>query len=99
MTKTTTRPGPLIRWFRRVGRHETFAKVAEKAAAKLREANDKDLAARLIPRGEWDPFAFVDECERAARLPKQDPRVQLLREIQALEIRRLLEHFCGSAQG
>src|SRR5437764_13932865 len=29
-------------WFRRVGRHETFAKVAEKAAAKMREADDKD---------------------------------------------------------
>src|SRR5436190_1281076 len=71
-------------WFRRVGRHEAFLKLAEKAAVSLQKAEAKDLAARLIPRGEWDPFAFVDECERAAQLAKQDPRVQLLREIQAL---------------
>src|SRR4051794_10791244 len=86
-------------WFRRVGKHATFSKLAEKAAVTIQKAEAKDLAARLIHRGEWDPFAFVDECERAARLPKQDPRVQVLREIQALEIRSLLEHFCGSTQG
>jgi hypothetical protein len=40
-------------WLRRVGRHPAFATL-----------ND-----RLIGRGlpVWDPFVFVDQCERAAR--------------------------------
>ena len=36
----------------------------------------------------WDPFAFVDFCER--RDSKTEPR---LREIQAIEMRLLVEHL------
>ena len=80
-------------WFRRVGKHQIFSKLAERATADL--AGDKMLAARLLPRGEWDPFSFVDECQSAATLPHSDSKVALLRAIQALEIKTLLEYFCG----
>lgn len=80
-------------WFRRVGKHQIFSKLAERAAADL--AGDKLLAARLLPRGEWDPFAFVGECQTAATLPRGDQKVAQLRSIQALELKTLLEYFCG----
>jgi|SRR4051812_16931148 hypothetical protein len=81
-------------WFRRVGKHKIFSALAERAPAEL--AGDKVLTGRLVRRGEWDPFAFVDECEAAAALPSTDTKVALLRSVQALEIKTLLEHFCGA---
>src|SRR3954467_13728911 len=53
-------------WFRRGGKHKIFSALAERAPAEL--AGDKVLTGRLVRRGEWDPFAFVDECEAAAAL-------------------------------
>jgi hypothetical protein len=48
-------------WFRRVGRHPIFAALASRASE-----IDDTLA------GSWDPFAFVDYCERAGRQPSGD---------------------------
>jgi len=76
-------------WFRRVGQHEAFPKLAERVAALLH--NDSDgLTERLIENGEWQPFAFIDECERAET---GDASLQtVLRRIQALEFDTLVEH-------
>jgi hypothetical protein len=41
-------------WFRRVGEHPIFAELAEEARA---------LGLRLASAG-WDPFAFIDLCEK-----------------------------------
>ncbi len=41
-------------WFRRVGEHPVFAPLAEEARA---------LGLRL-ESGRWDPFAFIDLCEK-----------------------------------
>jgi hypothetical protein len=41
-------------WFRRVGDHPVFAPLAEEARA---------LGLRLTS-GRWDPFAFIDLCEK-----------------------------------
>jgi hypothetical protein len=74
-------------WFRRVGQHAAFPKLANHVTELL---GGDDLAGRLIQNDEWLPFAFVDECERAARNPQ---RSRLLREIQAAEFAVLLEHI------
>ena len=48
-------------WFRRVGRHPIFESLRAEAA-KIDQAPD------FIARHKtWDPFAFVDLCEQAAR--------------------------------
>lgn len=75
-------------WFRRVGQHDGFAPLAERVATLLH--NDSDgLTERLIENGEWMPFAFVDECERAE---SGRPELQrALRDIQAVEFDVLVE--------
>lgn len=62
-------------WFRRVGKHPCFAKLAQ-----IESAN------AFVKHGAWDPFAFVDACEH-------EPTSRSLRELQAEELRTLLNHF------
>ena len=62
-------------WFRRVGKHPCFAKLAEIKGASA-----------FVKHGEWDAFAFVDACER-------EPTNRSLRDIQAEELRTLLDHL------
>ena len=47
-------------------------------------------------RKNWDPFAFIDECE-AAEQGKDAAAVAKLRELQALEFDVLVEHILQSA--
>ncbi len=63
-------------WFRRVGRHPAFQIVNER------------LAELGLP--EWEPFAFVDRCERAARTGGDEERV--CREMQRIEWQVLFEY-------
>lgn len=78
-------------WFRRVGQHEAFTVLAERVGERLR--NDKiGLQQRLIENGEWMPFAFVDECERAES-SRDEVRRKLLRDIQAIEFNTLVQHI------
>jgi hypothetical protein len=78
-------------WFHRVGKHACFRVVAEAARAAL--AKDEALLARLLRRGEWDPFAFIDACEDAARGRLSKDQARILREIQASELKILIERF------
>jgi hypothetical protein len=79
-------------WFHRVGRHACFDPLAE-SVLPLLEAEPK-LKNRLVPRGEWDPFAFIDTCAEASRVGSGGQSV-ILRQIQAVELRLLLDHFLG----
>jgi hypothetical protein len=45
----------------------------------------------LLPASGWDPFAFIDLCQRYAQ--GSDPAGSVLQQIQALETEVLLEHF------
>ena len=72
-------------WFRRVGDHPLFDKVAE-AAAELDPDNVSGLA-----EGAWDPFAMINACSRAERDPDGDLG-RLLREIQLREILLLIDY-------
>jgi hypothetical protein len=84
-------------WFHRVGRHPVFSELAEKATALLDSKSEKALQTELLPGGNWDPFAFVDACEKVAGRGSQ-PRTDLLRSIQALEFELLLARFWQSGQ-
>jgi hypothetical protein len=79
-------------WFRRVGKHRAFAELARRAAPLLENEPARKLQAQLLPGGEWDAFAFVDACERAARKP--NGLAQQLRELQRVETEVLLDCFC-----
>jgi hypothetical protein len=83
-------------WWRRVGKHPCFPEIARRVRDFVEARGENELAAKLVPRGEWDAFAFVDACAAAANLPASDRQVQLLREIQRIESEVALEHFLGS---
>jgi hypothetical protein len=52
-------------WFRRVGQHPVFPALLEAAEAVRAAHPDAGLN---FPKA-WDPFAFIDHCERARRRP------------------------------
>jgi hypothetical protein len=77
-------------WFRRVGQHPCYAELAARGVAEFDAGRESSLAERLIPKGRWDAFAFVDACETAGT--SSDPkRTQLLRKLQQIEFETLLE--------
>ena len=82
-------------WFRRVGLHPCCGELAKRASALLRAGRAVELEQRLLPRGQWDAFAFVDACETANNRPADAARAALLREIQRLEFEILLGHLGG----
>lgn len=51
-------------WFRRVGAHAILQPLAERAAGLADQWNE---APSFFASGQWDPFAFVDACQRAVR--------------------------------
>jgi len=82
-------------WFRRVGSHPAFAEIARRVTASSSAQSDQPLLRELMPNGAWDPFAFIDACEEAAKLAASGDRNRVLQEIQRLETEALLDHFCG----
>jgi hypothetical protein len=76
-------PANAAYWFRRVGRHRLFGPLADAARPVV---DDPALAARLLPRGAWDPFAFIDVCSSA-----RAGQVPIARELQRLEMLLLLD--------
>ena len=80
-------------WFRRVGRHVCYAKLAGQVENFLRTAPASRLAANLLPPGAWDALAFVGACEEVKGRPASDPQTSLLRSIQAIEFVSLLDHL------
>lgn len=79
-------------WFRRVGKHLAFGELTRSVSSLLEAKSETELTRELLPQGAWDAFAFIDACERVAREPKRRP---VLREIQLLEFKVLLDSFAG----
>jgi hypothetical protein len=69
-------------WFRRVGRHEIFPALREKAVNTLPER---------FGGASWDPFRFIDACEEVHREPDRKLE-QALREIQRAEWQLLFDY-------
>lgn len=84
-------------WFRRVGAHSCYDLLAARAAGLLREPAAEALARKILPRGQWDAFAFVDACEAAVQQPGASGgnAARCPREVQALEFRVLLDYLAG----
>jgi len=82
-------------WFHRLGRHAGFAAIATRAEAIATSDGEKRLWARIVPRQEWDPFAFIDACQRARlSAPEDEP---FLRQLQKIEFTTLREHILSLA--
>ena len=80
-------------WFHRVGRHPAFSLLAVAVAGLLESSAQQPLSEKLLPRGQWNPFAFVAECAQAAGRSGSLAQRGFLRQIQALEFEVLLEYF------
>jgi len=80
-------------WFQRVGAHPCYGELAKRSATFLKGKGETELEGRLLPRGQWDAFAFVDACEAAAGEPPNSARGALLRDIQRMEFEILLNYL------
>jgi hypothetical protein len=83
-------------WFRRVGKHPAFAEIANRARKALEPKGEAKLIQKLIPGGEWDPFAFISACEEAARTSGGAEQKELMRELQAIETSALFDWLCSN---
>lgn len=83
-------------WFRQVGRHPVFERLA-KAATEL-AASETDRSAAFLKQGAaWDPFGFIDLCEAAAA--GQSPCEALCRRVQQTEWHLLFDWCYHQALG
>ena len=73
-------------WFRRVGQHAIFPALAAEAKEILKRYPDAEFRT-----GRWDPFAFVDFCERA-RLQPGTTQEQAAMQIQRAEWQLLFDY-------
>ena len=76
-------PGNSAYWFRRVGSHSVFPELRDRAAA-----------AGVDPGPRWDPFAFIELCERGRRDPGSELEGKAL-QVQLAEW-QLLFDFCAA---
>ena len=74
-------------WFRRVGKHPVFPGLLEAATAIAAVHADAGLHFAQT----WDPFAFIEICERARRQPGSAMEGAAL-EIQRAEWQRLFDY-------
>lgn len=84
-------------WFRRVGQHPVWQPLSAAARDWLQARGESETAARLLPGGRWDSFAFLELCAAAAREPESAPRHRLARGLQQLEFEVWLRWLCGVA--
>jgi len=88
-------------WFRRVGRHALFAELATRARVCLKRSTSvsvEEWKDRLLPGCEWDPFAFIDMCQRCNQT-HDDELSTVAREIQFAEMLLLLDQSYRDAAG
>ena len=78
-------------WFRRAGRHRTFSKISDAAAAIL----DVTPAAEFRT-GHWDPYAFILFCDRARTQPGSVQEL-VAQQIQLAEWQILFDHSARHA--
>jgi hypothetical protein len=75
-------------WFRQVRRHPVFERLPGIATRVMGDRRIDGLD--RLTAGDWDPFHFVDLCERHAR-NEESPAALALREIQGWEMALLLD--------
>ncbi|MGH7144579.1 MAG: hypothetical protein ACREJ2_10710 [Planctomycetota bacterium] len=80
-------------WFERVAEHPIFPELREAAAELAAHQGELAGAKFLQSQKRWDPFAFVDLCEKAAAAGAGGPIEMLCRQVQQREF-ELLFHHC-----
>lgn len=82
-------------WFRRVGNHPIFDALAREARQLAAESSSESKSLAFLSETEaWDPYAFVDFCERA-----DASNERLANEIAGAEWRLLFDYCFRSAHG
>lgn len=79
-------------WFRRVGHHDIFPTLAQEA----RRILEQHRGVGFSVGSDWDPFAFIDFCERARRKPGSEEEL-IARQIQLVEW-QLLFDYCATPE-
>ncbi len=84
-------------WFRRVGRHPVFEPLAQYGRELAVDDRCDPSAEYLAKQTDWDPFAFVDLCQRAQT---SEPLLQpLAKRIQLREWELLFDYCYRQAIG
>lgn len=78
-------------WFRRVGAHPLFPRLAREAALLA----GRHPEAGLPDASRWDPFRFIDFCE-AARSRPGSPRATVALDMQLIEWQLLFDYCARS---
>jgi hypothetical protein len=81
-------------WFHRVGRHAAFPEIARRAKESATDESEKALLKLICPNEEWDPFAFVDACQRARS--SQANTTSFLVKVQEAEFSTILDYLTAS---
>ena len=81
-------------WFRRVGDHPVFVLLAQAASDLAAQAADKSVPSTT--REGWDPFRFVDLCEKAQA---GGALAVWCRQVQRAEWQLLFDHCYRAAVG
>lgn len=84
-------------WFRRVGQHPVFEPLLAQVRASERGFQQVPELVPLLKQPSWDPFLFVDLCERAAR--RSDQLAEACRVIAGLEWQILFDDCFRRAAG
>jgi hypothetical protein len=84
-------------WFRRVGDHEIFEDLAEKARQAAIDAHGLNKAGWLAGRTSWDPFAFIDLCQSVYNDAGADH--EICRQVSLLEWQLLFDFSYRRAVG
>jgi hypothetical protein len=77
-------------WFRRVDSHEVLENLGPSVIELADNAASKSIADRLVPRGQFDPYAMVDACQSALRAG--DDAEAFCRRVQQAEWEFLFAH-------
>jgi hypothetical protein len=77
-------------WFRLAGRHASFAALTRDVAEHADPSRVK--SAKLLREDAWDPFAFVDACERARRSGNQ-AEIAFLQAVQEMEFKSFFNYL------
>lgn len=83
-------------WFRKVGRFATFDELAD-AAREIVGDNPPSWAEYLRDNQKWDPFAFIEHCEKA--LSGRVNAIGLCQRIQQREWELLFDYCYRAATG
>ena len=82
-------------WFRRVGGHPSFPLLVSDVGSRLAQDELALVEKSLLRRGPWDPLAFVDLCEEAARGRPLLP-VRTLQLLQKLELESFVRSLAAN---